>query len=134
MATSPTLADPARANARVCPGRPVFKYKERGGRVRRGLPPWRTTGRPSAKRLAKDVYGIERLDYSKKLGFTQPSLPRTGRASLLASSATSTRTWRVMKSASLACLVDRFTGCPIPRFRRQATRLHDSDDRESNAV
>ena len=65
-AASPTLTDPAHACARVCPGRPVFLCKERGGRFRRGLPPWRATARPGAKRLAHDVYGIERQDYSVK--------------------------------------------------------------------
>ena len=113
MAASPTLADPARVVTRVCPGRPVFICKERGGRFRRGWPPWRTTVRPGTKRLAHHVWD-RTAGLLQKLGITLPSLPRTGRASLLASSATSTRTWRVMNSASLACLVDRFTGCPIP--------------------
>lgn len=57
-----------------------------------------------------------------------------GRATLMAIQRYEPRIWRVMTSASLACLVDRFTGCPIPRFRRQATRSHDSDDRETNGV
>ena len=70
----------------------------------------------------------------KEIGITLPSLPRTGRATLMAIQRYEPRTWRVMNSASLACLVDRFTGCPTPRFRRQATRSRDHDDRETNIV
>lgn len=91
-AASPTLTDPAHACARVCPGRPFSICKERGERFRRGLALRMNRSAAKCVRIAFDVYGIERQDCSDKIGFRLSSLPRTGRASLLASSATSTRT------------------------------------------
>lgn len=86
---------------RVCPGRPFSMQ-----RTKRTLPtsPCRADiprrGHVRANRLYCQWDRTTGL--SDKIGFRLSSLPRTGRASLLASSATSTRTWRVMNSASLA--------------------------------
>lgn len=67
MAASPTLADPARAKARVCPGRPVFYAKNEADAFDEAC----LRGEPRRGQVRSDspiIYGIERQDYSKNLG------------------------------------------------------------------
>lgn len=67
VGTSPTLADPARALARVCPGRPV-SVKERSEFCSLSLVSWTRHGETKCKLLAHYVYEIERQDYSEDSG------------------------------------------------------------------
>lgn len=109
LGQAPAAAEPV-GNAAVpaCVGREVARASCRrtSRRLARTENPWdRTTG------------------LLRKVGFTLSSLPRTGRATLMAIQRYEPRTWRLMKSAPLAGLVGRFTGCSIPRFRRQVRRV-----------
>ena len=68
MATSPTLADPARASATSLSRSPSFHMQRTRRTLSTRLAPVEHHGAARCERLAHDVYGIERLDYSKSLG------------------------------------------------------------------
>jgi hypothetical protein len=119
--------------ARVCPGRPFSICKERGECF--GLRPaaHRSALRPRASYSPMICMGSngritpKAWDYSAEPPSHWTSHSH-GNPALRASNMAGD------ELRLLSLLVDRFTGCPIPRFRRQATRLRDSDDRETNTV
>lgn len=67
-AASPALTDPARACARVCPGRPFSICKERGERSDEPLPGGRTAARPRASKSPMMCMGSNGWITPKSLG------------------------------------------------------------------
>lgn len=133
VGTSPTLADPARALARACPGRPV-SVKERSEFCSHSLVSWTCHGQTKCKLLAHYFMRSNgKITPKIRDYFAEPPSHWTshshGNPALRASNVTGDELRPLSSDGESG-----FTGCSIPLFRRQATRSRDHDDRETNTV
>ena len=133
VAASPTLTDPARAETRECPGRPFSICKERGERFRRGLAPRQCAARPGASESPLMCMGSNGRITPKAWDYSaEPPSHWTSQSPGIQRYEHSNMAGDELRLLSL--IGSQVYRLSDPRFRRQATRLHDSDDHETNSV